>query len=57
VSEYERLKKQRDEIVQRQARAMAEKIADDIMTDGFGTKAHRLVMVDRNDRMGAGWSR
>jgi glycine/serine hydroxymethyltransferase len=57
MSEYERLKKQRDEIIQRQARAMAEKIADDIMSDGAGTKAHRIVMVDSNNRMGAGWSR
>lgn len=58
MSEYERLKKQRDEIIVKQAHAMASKIVDDIMTDGAnGRKAQRLVLTDRNDRPGSGWSR
>lgn len=58
MSEYERLKKQRDEIIIKHAHATAEKIVDDIMTDsGNRRKAHRLVLTDRNDRPGSGWSR
>lgn len=38
-------------------RALAERIADKLFTDGDGKVADRLVMVDEQNRMGGGWCR
>ena len=57
MSEYERLKKQRDEIIKRQAEKKATEIVDDIMTSGSGKKAERLVLTTPDIESLGGWCR
>lgn len=39
------------------ARELAERIAKELMTTGWGVEAERLVLIGKNERNLGGWSR